>query len=323
MQNGFDDANFVRSFEAVGYDVINIDDRVFYSFDTSSEVSRLCRRLIRAQQTRAFNLEIQKYLRIAKPKIVFVFKAPGLHYETVQLANDLRIPLVVFYPDLEPAVLGKSYVAALRAASAFYHTKPNLVGHFQQTLRSDVRFTYPLYDAKSVSTGDIDSNRRMVLVAHHSTGKLDLLRQINDFDVIDIDVYGSGWPAIALNRVVFHGPLFGPAINGIYRKASFVLGALMERVDGFVDGDVITSRSIQVPAYGGLLIHPYTDAALELYESDECLFTAASDLEGKLTSLLLHDAVRRDLQINQQRAVIAKARSVDSFVNDLILEFGS
>lgn len=318
QQNGFDDAGFANAFERAGYDVVNFDDRTFLWYHAASPIERLARRALRKRQVAAFNSELQRYIDVCRPNIFFVFKGSAVSSATVDCARSAGARTVFFYPDLEPAVHGPDYVAALRQADGFFHTKPNLVEHMRSTVGSNAEFTYPVYDAALVDNPvAVSGPARLLVVANHSPGKAALIEKIVRADVFDIEIFGNGWPNEETGRVRFGGPLFGPAVRNMQRSATAVLGLLTEQLDGFASGDTVTARSIHVPAYGGLLLHQFTDDARRLYDNDASLFRDIDDLIDKMSMLSNSPDQRLVLATQQQQSVLRKAHSQDSFVNTI------
>lgn len=315
QQNGFDDAGFANAFERAGYDVVNFDDRTFLWYHVTSQIERLARRALRKRQVAGFNSELQRYIAVCRPEIFFVFKGSAVSSATVECARAAGTRTVFLYPDLEPAVHGADYVAALRQADGFFHTKPNLIDHMRSTVRPDAEFTYPVYDAALVDEPvAVSGPARLLVVAHHSPGKAALIEKIARSDVFDIEIFGSGWLDEGSGRVRYNGPLFGPAVRDMQRGATAVLGLLTEQLDGFASGDTVTARSIHVPAYGALLLHQFTNDAQRLYGDDATLFHNIDDLVAKMTMLSNSPEQRLTLARQQQQSVLRKAHSQDSFV---------
>jgi len=315
-QNGFDDAGFPAAFERAGFDTINFDDRTFLWYEAHGRLERIVRRALRSRQRDNFNRTLQRYIETCRPALLFAFKGDAISVATVQAARNAGVRIVFLYPDLEPAVHGATYLNAIRQADMFLHTKPNLTEHFQRTIRPDAHFLYPVYDpALVISPREMPTERGLLVVAHHSPGKAELIRQIATVDQFDIKIYGSGWGTDFPANVKLGGPLFGPMVRDMQRNATAVLGLLTEQLANFAAGDTVTARSVHVPAYGGLLLHQATPDARVLYDSDEPLFADIPTLVAQMQGLVDSPAFRLAMAQRQQAAVLAKATSTDDVVS--------
>lgn len=315
-QNGFDDAGFPAAFERAGFDTINFDDRTFLWYEANGRIERLVRRALRSRQRDNFNRALQRYIETCRPALLFAFKGDAISAATIHAARKAGVRTVFLYPDLEPAVQGQSYLDAIRQADMFLHTKPNLADHFHRTIRPDARFLYPVYDPALVSPPcEMPRERGLLVVAHHSPGKAELIRQIAAADAFDIKVYGSGWASDFPQRVALGGPLFGPMVRDLQRNSTAVLGLLTEQLANFAAGDAITARSVHVPAYGGLLLHQATPDARVLYDSDEPLFADVPALVARMRGLVDSPTCRLAMAQRQQAAVLANSMSTDDVVS--------
>lgn len=315
-QNGFDDAGFPAAFERAGFDTINFDDRTFLWYEAHGRVERMVRRALRSRQRDNFNRTLQRYIETCRPALLFAFKGDAINAATIQAARNAGVRTVFLYPDLEPAVHGATYLDAIGQADMFFHTKPNLVEHFRRTIRPDAHFLYPVYDSALVTPPrEMPTESGLLVVAHHSPGKAELIRQIAAADAFDIKVYGSGWGTGFPARVTLGGPLFGPMVRDLQRNSTAVLGLLTEQLANFTAGDAVTARSVHVPAYGGLLLHQATPAARILYDGDEPLFADIPALVAQMRGLVDIPALRFAMAQRQQAAVLAKAMSTDDVVS--------
>jgi hypothetical protein len=318
MQNGFDDYGFTSAFEERGFEVVNFDDRCFIDYEVTGLFHKISRKIFRNQAIKNLNINLIKYIKLFKPSIFFVFKGAWIDPDVIEYANRSGCRSILLYPDLAPGIHGTRYLNSIKLFNTFFHTKPNLHNYFVNTIRRDCQFVYPLFDSKHVSLPLPELVESHIgLVANHSPSKQNLVKIVSANSPVPVVVIGHGWPNKALTNVIRKGPLFGPAVREFQRNVIFSLGALTEALPGFVEGDVITSRSIQVPAYGGLLIHQYNKWAHELYNDRRLLFDNIKELIDIIDQCITDKKFRFQLATIQHNAVLSRAKSIQEFVEDI------
>ena len=124
---------------------------------------------------------------------------------------------------------------------------------------------------------------------------------------------------IERNKINYLGSLFGEKVYAYYRKASCCLGLLMESLDGLTEGDEITTRSLVVPSYGGVLLHPRNKSSEKLYgKRNFCLYDNIHEAAAKANMILSDELLRLRVFKEQHDEVITKADYVEDFVSELV-----
>lgn len=310
-QAGADEFPLFRLLLRRDQELINFDDRVFGFREVAGTGGRFVRRLERSGIKRRFNDELCRYIRNARPRLFVVFKGPHLEGRAVEAAKEVGARTVVIYPDLDPRLCGVNYIAAVRLAELFYSTKQNLQAEFTRHIREDARFITPPYSR--VCLGGLRPAVRelgALFVGNYSQGKARSISAFGRRWRFPITIVGDGWEksgrAFAGNNIRVVPPLFGPAVYELMRSAPFNLGLLMESISAGWEGDQVTSRSVVVPARGGVLLHPDTPIARRLYGAEcEALF---SDLEVavQLGERLMRDPRWRERVFERQRESVLR-----------------
>lgn len=311
---GLDDYPLWRALVTAGCDVVNLDDRQHGFHEAPNAWARAERRLNRDAYIGHFNAELMRYVEAHRPQLMLLFKASHVRAEPVRRARALGCRTVCLYPDLDPQVEGPGYVAMLREVDDFLHTKPHLAPRFRSTVRADAQAMLPMYSRLEVAApAEVDPDVGVLFVGHHSPGKERALRAFVARHPGRVTVVGDGWPVVP--GCVQRSALYGGVVRRLYRHAVCALGLLMEgRAPGDA-GDEVTSRSVLVPASGGLLLHPRNPSAVDLYGGSCELLYDDLDAAARLAAELAGDPARRlRLADEQRRRVLQTAPCAEDLV---------
>ena len=310
--------------ERMGHEVCNFDDRTYLYPSWKGSLGRVARRLFRARGIAQFNDDLFRCVAAWTPDLMLVFKGPALRQRSVLEVRRRGGRVVVLYPDLAPDVYGAGYIAALRMADEFLHTKPGLVRHFEDLIGSQARCVAPFYYRRHLSTPcDGEGLQGPLFVGHWSPRKEEMIRRLSVEYSGQIRIFGAGWRpyrAFAPN-VALSAPLYGPPIRELYRRATGVLGLLTEKLQGFQVGDTITARTIAVPTSGGVLVHLRTPDAEACFGRNHPLLV---DSIGEMASCLMRlegePAWRRKMWQEQCESAIAYGTELESLLMELLIE---
>jgi spore maturation protein CgeB len=100
------------------------------------------------------------------------------------------------------------------------------------------------------------------------------------------------------------------------------LGLLSEIVEGASSGDLITTRTFEIPACGGVLLHERTVDVLKIFREEEsCVcFEGIDELVSKIDQLLADEEWRRAIAA-QGREVMVAGHSWDHRVGTMLEHF--
>ena len=208
----------------------------------------------------------------------------------------------------------------LRAVDDFHFTKPHLAALFQSAVRPDAQAMLPLYSAREVAEPSaVDPEIGVSFVGHHSPGKEHALRAFLSRYEGRVTVVGDGWGPLALaakaGAVQQQPALYGGVVQRIYQRSVCTLGLLMEGRPGGWGGDELTSRTVLVPASGGVLLHPRTATAEALYGPDCPVLYNSIDEAAEMARHLARDPERRLVCAHGQRLrVLELAPSAEAMV---------
>ena len=321
---GMNDHALFLALLRTGREVVNFDDRNYAWHEAPGSVDRLVRRVNRHAAGRALNRDIIRNLEACRPSLFIVFKHSLLTADVVETARSVGAHTVCVYPDLDPLVHGSAYVDAAQRFDDFCHTKPNLEDYFRAHVNSRARMIGPFYEKAHLrEPGSVDPDVGVAFVGHHSSGKQELLRAFAKVYSGRVTIVGDRWDAEMFRglraTVRVHPALYGLAAYRLYRNSVCCLGLLMEAVSSRTLGDEITSRSILVPAYGGVLLHARTKAAESVFGAGSVsLFGTMEEAARTAECLGADHSLRYDLWAQQRDCAIAAGTDVDAFVRECL-----
>ena len=322
---GYDDSFFHSYLKVLSYnnviELVNFDDTTFSEFQTGSTKSRIARRLIRSDQNTHLNVTIKKYIKTFRPDIVIFFKASFLTSATIEAAKENGAQIFAIYPDLEPRVHGDDYLKVLKLSDYLIHTKPNLVEYFK-SLNQNTICVNPFYSEKNVKViEDYDKNLGISFIGHYSPVKKRSIDLISSSIDEKLTIFGAGWSGNTAkkNNLQIHNSIFGPPVYQIYKKSLFMLGLLTEKLNGFTEGDVITARTVQIPAYGGLILNPRNSFSETFFgESHFMLYKDIKDVKRIYRTISNNLCLREKLFYEQQSNALKMGTSIEKLLNSMI-----
>jgi len=141
---------------------------------------------------------------------------------------------------------------------------------------------------------------KVLLVAGHTPEKEHLLSELMRFRPdIDLQIYGPRWTEFSRSpnlRLCTRGvPLYGSQYSKAIAAAAVCLGIMSGKVRGVTQGDETTTRSFEIPACGGFMLHERTSELLEQYEEghEVACFGSVEELAEKIDYYLAHPEERK------------------------------
>ena len=143
------------------------------------------------------------------------------------------------------------------------------------------------------------------LIATHTPAKEELLEQLVTLrSDLDLQIWGNLWlencRSRKLQKFIQGAPLNGTSYAKALRSFRINLAVMSGIVSGASSGDETTTRTYEIPACGGFMLHERTDEVLELFEEGKevACFASAAELATKIEYYLEHP---------EERAAIADA----------------
>jgi spore maturation protein CgeB len=153
-----------------------------------------------------------------------------------------------------------------------------------------------------------DYGHDVTVIGSHTLYKERLLSKlVSRCPNLDLHIYGSRWAESSrspeLNAHIRGFPLIGSQYTKALRSARISLAIMSGKVAGVSQGDETTTRTFEIPACGGFMLHERTPELLDLYEegSEVAAFGSVEELASKIEYYLAHP---------EERGAIARAGHV-------------
>src|SRR5690348_5714637 len=286
-------------------DVTDIDVQTFVPQWRQSG-NRAITRLLMRRIVREYNQLILDTAEQIRPDILLAFKGPFVEARTLGFLRQSGVALYNYYPDTSPTAHDPYLAQSIRAYDCIFYTKRFWASTLPEGLHgSRLVFVSHGYDPeihRPLPLNERDRTRYghdVTIVATHTAYKERLLAElVRRLPELDLHIYGNGW------RERARSPELKPFIRGfavcgseyakVIRAARICLGITSGRVRGVTQGDQTTTRTFEIPACGGFMLHERTSELLELYEEgkDVACFGSAEELAEKIQHYLAHPAER-------------------------------
>lgn len=301
LRKGGNSADWIASFEAMGYEIVP-----FYMLAYRASGGRVARslgtRLNRGPAVARLNRDLVAFARDHPYDLAFVFKGTWVRPETVeQLKRNA----------------GSGHAVHLVIDSLFTDNRSH---HFFRSLPlyrlafTDKRFEVADYEAagaQEVSLFTQGYGRRFAadlragtaaaaiptdvcFIGHCQRHYAERLAAVAECGV-DLGIWGPGWPAAArrgpawMDSAVRGDGLWGTAYPATMAAARIGLGLLSKRVP-----EEATTRSVEIPAAGALLLAERTPLHLELFREgvEADYFDTDEEMTDKVRYYLANETVR-------------------------------
>jgi hypothetical protein len=289
----------------LGHSIQVIDEHLYNPAPWRSTSLRIVRRILRPLLVRELYLEAKRLADTFRPDGVFVFKGNAVHPKLIRFYKGRGVPVVNFYPDVSFVVHGKCLPKALPLYDHIFTTKSWGVADMQSQLGvQSVSFLEHGFDPEihhPIQLTEEDRARYgcdVVFIGTWSPKKEALLASLRKaLPAVRIRIWGCQWerstagelkPAIMGDEVV--GDEYAKALQG----ASICLGILSERRTGASSGDLITSRTFNIPACGAFLLHERNEESVRYFEEgkEAAFFESPQHLVRQVEHYLAYPAER-------------------------------
>jgi spore maturation protein CgeB len=288
-------------------------------------------RLLHSRIIREYNQLILDTASQVRPEILFAFKGSFVESHTLGILGQSGVALYNYYPDTSPTAHDRYLAQSIRAYDCIFYTKKFWAKNLPDGLESrrlvflphgyDPEIHHPL----SLDEEQIARYRHDVtLVATHTAYKEHLLAKLlRHLPEIDLHIYGNGWRERSGSPEIkssIHGfPLYGSEYAKAIRASRICLGIMSGKVHGVTQGDETTTRTYEIPACGGFMLHERTPELLELYEEDKevACFGSVEELAEKIQYYLAHPEERQAIA-RAGHARCVPAYSYDNRVKEIL-----
>jgi spore maturation protein CgeB len=313
----------------LGCDVTDIDVQTLIP-QWRQRSNRAIARILQSRITREYNQLILDSASQLRPDILLAFKGSFVQPRTLEILRQSQVALYNYYPDTSPTAHDRLLAESIREYDCVFYTKKfwgltppqvladRAVAFLPHGYDSDVHKPLPLDDQDTADYGhDVT-----VIASHTSYKELLLSALLRHRPNLDLHIYGSRWETSRSPELQSHIrgiPIYGSQYAKAARAAQICLGIMSGKVEGVSQGDETTTRTFEIPACGGFMLHERTPELLELYEEgrEVACFGSVEELASKIDYYLAHPEERNAIA-RAGHARCVPAYSYDSRVKAIL-----
>jgi len=294
-----------ESLRRLGHEVIDLDSQTFFPPWHKLWLKGL-KRLLHKHIVREYNQQVLSLAETFEVDLLFAFKAPCLTAGTLRILRKRGIPTYNYYPDVSGFAHGGILAEALPEYDCIFATKPFLERDLRPALKTarcifvphgynpQIHRPWPFTawdratygaDVSFIGTWSPKKERLIAALSH----------KIPD---IKIKVWGNQWEKAGdVDSVVMGRAVIGTAYAKAIQATKVNLAILSEKRKGASSGDLTTTRTYEIPACGGFMLHERTSEVLELFEEGReiACFGDVDELMEKIGYYLKHNARREKI----------------------------
>ncbi len=288
----------------LGHDVSDVDAQTIVP-QLRSRASRLALRLSRRGLVREYNELVLAVAARTEPDVLIAFKAPLLEPATLMRLRRVGVALYNYYPDTSVFAHGPLIPAALAEYDCVFFTKRFTETDVRRRLTLRASTVVPHgYDPEIHRPWPLSERDRkqyghdVVVVATYMPHKEQVLAELVEaMPDLDLRIWGNGWRergSPRLRSCVEGVPVDGTAYARALQAARINLAVMSGRVAGASQGDETTTRTFEIPACGGFMLHERSAELRELFDEDRevACFAGARELVEKIRFYLANPEAR-------------------------------
>ncbi|HLA09959.1 MAG TPA: glycosyltransferase [Pyrinomonadaceae bacterium] len=305
-----------------GHDVTDIDQQTVFP-QLRRKASRAALRALRPMLSVEYNELILDTAHSFQPDLLLAFKGQFLAADTLRRLRADGIALYNYYPDTSAFAHGSMLQHSLPEYDCTFFTKEFLAEDVikQVPLRETVYLPHG-YDPEIHKPVHLDQRDRsqyqcdVGVIATFTARKEQLLDELVSIrPKINLRIWGNQWEKIGsrnLRPFICGAPLNGTSYAKAIRAFRINLAIMSGIVKGASQGDETTTRTYEIPACGGFMLHERTTEALRLYEEGKeiACFSTVEELAEKIDHYLAHPNERAQI------AAAGHARCVPAYSYD-------
>lgn len=320
----------------LGNSIRVIDEHLYNPAPWRSTFLRIIRKILRPLLVRELTLEAKRLADTFRPDGVFVFKGNAVHPELIHFYKARGIPVVNFYPDVSFLAHGPYIPRALPLYDHIFTTKSWGIADMQQQLGvknasflehgfdPEMDHPLPLSDAERANY-----NCDVVFIGTWSPKKEKLLAHLKSaLPEVRLKIWGCQWEKSAspgLVSSIVGDEILSEEYSKVLRSASICLGILSEERKGASSGDLITSRTFNIPACGAFMLHERNVEALRYFNEDEeaAFFATPDELVERISFYLQNPERRAAVAKNGRQRCLKSDYSIDDRMRTITQWFDS
>jgi len=298
----------------LGCDVRDLDLQTIFP-QLHMRGSRIVVRLIAHRLIREYNQAILELAHQFEPDFLLAFKGSYIQPQTLRELRSLGIALYNYYPDRILLARGTLLERTISEYDCFFDTKQYWDGdaaeHFHPRCRNFLPHGYDPDIHHPVELEDRDRRQfecDVCLIATHTSVKEEVLQELLGLrPKLDLKIWGNLWKQNC-RSIEVRNRVCGPALNGM----SYVKAVLASRINLGLMGvtpeakDETSTRTYEIPASGGFMLHPRYPEVLDLFadRKEIVCFDSVREMAEQIDYYLAHPEQRLSIaQAGYERCV--------------------
>ena len=314
----------------MGCDVTDVDIQTFLP-TVRRLSSRASLKILRGRLVQEYNEMILDVASRFEPDLLLAFKGPFLEYGTMQVLRNLGVSMYNYYPDTSAFAHGQWLKRSLPEYDCVFYTKP----FWDKDVRSQVSLRQSIflphgYDPEVHRSWEVDSRdfhqyqHDVSVMATHTPYKETVLEELVSLKPeIDLRIWGNLWAehcrSPRLKKFIQGMSVIGTSYAKAIKLARINLAIMSGIVQGASQGDETTTRTYEIPACGGFMLHERSEEVLDLFEEGKeiACFGSVQEMVEKIDYYLAHSDERRAIALaGHERCV--PAYSYDNRMAEII-----
>lgn len=324
MWLGSDSRDAFMALIRLGNSIQVIDEHIYSGATWRSMSTRIIRRILRPLLVRELYLEARRLESVFRPHGVFVFKGNVVHPDLIRYFKKRGIPVVNYYPDVSFRTHGTYIPRALPLYDHIFTTKSWGIADMQSQLGvKNISFLEHGFDPEIHHPWRLDEEDRklygcdVVFIGTWSPKKEALLSHLKrSMPAVKIRIWGGAWNKSSSRELassIVGSEITGQAYSKVLQAASICLGFLSEQRKGSTSGDLITSRTFNIPACGAFMLHERNEESIQYFTEREeaAFFESPEELVKCVRFYLKHPDIRANIARKGRERCIKSGYSID------------
>lgn len=290
----------------LGCDVMDIDVQTIFP-QLRRLSSRAVRRLFKGRFVREYNELILGAASSCEPDVVLAFKGQYVKAQTLRSLRERGVRLYNYYPDTSAFAHDRELEESLPGYDCVFYTKR----FWDRDVRGRIglrhaEFLPHGYDSEVHYPVELDARdvrqygHDVIVIATHTRHKEDLLDGLVALmPAVHLRIWGGLWRencrSSRLGGYIEGTTLVGTGYARALRAARINIAVMSGIVRGASQGDETTTRTYEIPACGGFMLHERTEEVLGLFEEGKeiACFGSVQELAEKIEQYLAHPDERQ------------------------------
>jgi spore maturation protein CgeB len=311
----------------LGCDVWQLEPPMPNSTVSRTLGSRIVVRITRPQRTREYNELILATAEKFQPDFVLAFKGLMIERKTLQVLRERGITLYNYYPDRVVLESHNEFGQSLCEYDCIFDTKQVWDAGAAERVKVRKRVFLPHgYDSEVHRPLQLSASDQaqygcdVSLIAAYSPLKEEILEALVRIrPTLDLRIWGNAWERCkspALQKYIQRWAPFGDQYARAIQATRINLGIMGITAEVH---DSTSTRTYEIPACGGFMLHERNAEVLELYQEGKemACFGSAEELAEKIDHFLAYPEERERIA-NAGHARCVPAYSYDARMAELL-----